>query len=446
MPQGAEKLQQETLHRVLAVARQLSASADLRQILSVIIDAMRDLLDAERATVYEYDPARDELFTTVAHGVAAGPGAAEAEIAEIRVPTSKGLCGESARTKKIINVPDAHADARFNPEIDRQTGFRTRSLLTIPLLGHDGELVGMAQVLNRRGGPFDENDEEIAAALAAQAAVALKRGRLIEDRVIREKLEHDLDLARRIQQNSFPSTLPVLKGFEIEAWSEPAEETGGDTYDVIGFATECAEALLVDEPGRADRAVMLMADATGHGVGPALSVTQVRSMLRMAVRMDADLEQIALHMNEQLCHDLPEGRFITAWLGELDANRQALTSFSAGQAPILRYVAVEGCFRNLDADTIPLGIMPQAKIVIEQEFSMNPGDIFAVISDGIFEAESPDGEPFGEQRVQEVITALKDASAGRIVQALRKAVDDFTRGMPAKDDRTVILIKRLRDS
>jgi sigma-B regulation protein RsbU (phosphoserine phosphatase) len=438
MSHGVEKLQQETLHRVLAVARELSASADLHQILSVIIDAMRDLLDAERATVYEYDAARDELFTTVAHGVATEAGAGDAEIAEIRVST------ESARTRKIINVADAHADQRFNPEIDRRTGFRTRSLLTIPLLAHDGELVGVAQVLNRRGGPFDENDEEIAGALAAQAAVALKRGRLIEDRVIREKLEHDLALARQIQQSSFPSTLPVLEGFELEAWSEPAEETGGDTYDVIGFATECAEALLVDEPGRADRAVFLMADATGHGVGPALSVTQVRSMLRMAVRMDADLEQVALHMNEQLCHDLPEGRFITAWLGELDATRQALTSFSAGQAPILRYSAVDGRFRNLEADTIPLGIMPQAKIVIEKEFSMNPGDIFAVISDGIFEAENPEGEPFGAERVQDVIAALKDASAGRIVQALRKAVDDFTGGLPARDDRTVILIKRLR--
>jgi phosphoserine phosphatase len=186
-----------------------------------------------------------------------------------------------------------------------------------------------------------------------------------------------------------------------------------------------------------------MADATGHGVGPALSVTQVRSMLRMAVRMDADLEQIALHMNEQLCHDLPEGRFITAWLGGLDASRQALTSFSAGQAPIVRYVAIEDQFRNLQADTIPLGIMPQAKIVIENEFSMNPGDVFAVISDGIFEAEDSRGEPFGTERVEEIVRAMKGESAARIVQALRKAVEEFTEGLPAKDDRTVILIKRL---
>jgi phosphoserine phosphatase len=443
MSQGPEKLQQESLHRVLAVARQLSASADLMQILSVIIDAMRDLLNAERATVYEYDAVADELFTTVAHGLEPDGGAADAETAEIRVSTHKGLCGESARTRQIINVADAHADPRFNPEIDRRTGFRTRSLLTIPLLGHDGELVGVAQVLNKGGGAFDEEDEEIAAALAAQAAVALKRGRLMEDRVIRERLEHDLALARKIQQSSFPSVLPILEGFEIEAWSEPAEETGGDTYDVIGFASECAEALLVDDAVRADRAILLMADATGHGVGPALSVTQVRSMLRMAVRMDADLEQIALHMNEQLCHDLPEGRFITAWLGELDASRQALTSFSAGQAPIVRYVAIEDRFRNLLADTIPLGIMPQAKIVIENEFSMNPGDVFAVISDGIFEAEDPRGEPFGTERVEEVIRAMKEESAARIVQALRKAVEDFTGGRPARDDRTVILIRRL---
>lgn len=433
----------EGLRRVLDIARQLGASADLKQILSVIIGAMRDLLNAQRATVFEFDPETDELFSSVAHGIAEGTSEQDEGPPEIRFSASTGLAGESIRTRTIINIPDAHADPRFNPEIDRKTGFRTRSLLTIPLIGHDGELVGVAQVLNRQDGPFTSEDETVASALAAQAAVALKRGKLIQDRMVRQKLEGDLELARAIQLSGLPEKLPRLQGYDIAAWSQPAEETGGDTYDVVGFASEPPRNLLVDGPEQADRAVMLMADATGHGVGPALSVTQVRSMLRMAVRLDADLEQIAVHINDQLCRDLPRGRFITAWVGELDSSRHALTSFSAGQGPILRYSAVDGRFHNLKADTIPLGIMPQAKMVIEQEFSMNPGDIFAVISDGIFEAENPRGEEFGEQRVQDLIAELKDSTAEEMIDGLNRAVARFTEGSPPADDKTVIIIKRL---
>ena len=127
---AAGESKREVLERVLAVARQLSASADLVEILGVIIDAMRDLLEADRATVFEYDPATHELFSTVAHGLAGDHG----DEGEIRFSADRGLAGDSARNRTIINIPDAHADERFNADIDRQTGYRTRSLLTIPLL------------------------------------------------------------------------------------------------------------------------------------------------------------------------------------------------------------------------------------------------------------------------------------------------------------------------
>jgi hypothetical protein len=132
------------------------------------------------------------------------------------------------------------------------------------------------------------------------------------------RLERDLQLARQIQQRTFPQRLPQVAGFAIAGWIEPAEETGGDTYDVI----ELTEGRRASAPEiashRAGRAVALLADATGHGIGPALSVTQVRAMLRMALRMQEGLEVIAFQLNQQLHADLPEGRFITAWIGELD--------------------------------------------------------------------------------------------------------------------------------
>jgi serine phosphatase RsbU (regulator of sigma subunit) len=255
------------------------------------------------------------------------------------------------------------------------------------------------------------------------------------------KLERDLQLARQIQERTFPNELPALVGFQIDAWSEPADETGGDTYDVVGYQSAVAGTPIVLSVESADRALLLMADATGHGIGPALSVTQVRAMLRMAVRAGEPLPSIVHHLNEQLRADLPEGRFITAWLGELCAADRTLTSFSAGQAPILRYNAKGDAFDVIDADTLPLGVVDNLEIKVAEPYQMGEGDIVAVISDGIFEAGSASGQQFGTDRVVDVIKAARTRSPAEIIAAVRAAVAVYTDGAAAEDDRTGIIIK-----
>ena len=253
------------------------------------------------------------------------------------------------------------------------------------------------------------------------------------------KLERDLQLARQIQQSTLPEKLATLNGFQLGAWIEPAEETGGDTFDVIGYQQDRMALLSDDHP---DRAVLLLADATGHGIGPALSVTQVRAMLRMAVRSGESLDLIVRHMNEQLHSDLPTGRFITAWLGQLNTTHSSLTSFSAGQGPLLFYdAAAENC-HVMTPDTMPLGINRDLEVIIAEPIRMKRGDIFAVFSDGIFDAADADREPFGIDRVTDLILAHHQASPPRILDALREALGGFTNGMPAADDRTAIIVKR----
>ena len=232
-----------------------------------------------------------------------------------------------------------------------------------------------------------------------------------------------------------------MPGFEIEAWTEPAEETGGDTYDVISYTRVAGDQSVQLSAESAERALLMLADATGHGIGPALSVTQVRAMLRMAVRMEPDLGRIARHLNEQLCADLPEGRFITAWFGELDASNCTITSFSAGQGPILRYDAARDAFDLLQADAMPLGISATLDITIGDPICMNPGDILAVISDGVFEAFDPQGAQFGTDRAIAVIAEHRQESPKQILAALREGVAAFTSGAPADDDPTVIIVK-----
>ena len=261
------------------------------------------------------------------------------------------------------------------------------------------------------------------------------------------KLEGDLQVARRIQQDTLPERIPILAGFDIDGWSEPADETGGDTYDVIGYRPVPGErgprlATAEAEPAEAERAVLLLADATGHGIGPALSVTQVRAMLRMAIRTGEDFPAIIRHLNAQLCADLTEGRFVCAWLGLLDTNEQTLTGFSCGQGPLLYYRAAEGACTTLETDTVPFGCVEDLEVALRAPIRMEPGDIFVALSDGVVDTERLGGERFGTARVIEVVTRHCRGSAAELTAALREAVAAFTGAVRAEDDRTGVVVKR----
>jgi serine phosphatase RsbU (regulator of sigma subunit) len=255
------------------------------------------------------------------------------------------------------------------------------------------------------------------------------------------RIERDLQVARRIQQDTLPERIPVVPGFDIHGWNEPAEETGGDTYDVIGcrhVPGEDGSRLVATE---AERAVLLLADASGHGIGPALSVTQVRAMLRMAVRVGEDLPGIVHHLNAQLCADLTEGRFVTAWVGELDARERTLRSFSCGQGPLLFYRTAAQACETIETDTVPLGCLDDLALVPREPIRMEPGDVFVVLSDGVIDAESATGERFGTPRVIDLIVSARAASAEELVAALRQALTLFTGGARPDDDRTAVVIK-----
>lgn len=413
----------------------LAGTSDLASVLNLIIDSLRDSLHADRATVYVYDAQSKELCISQAHG-----------LSSMRFPVSgPGIAAEAARTGITINLPDAYADPRFNQGVDKATGYRTRNMLTIPLMSFDGGLEGVAQVLNKdpaRGQAFDALDETVARALASQAAVAIRRARFIEGEKRKQKIEADLQLARSIQQSAFPQNLPTIPGFSVAAGSIPAEETGGDTYDFVDWGQ-----IAPDRHGL----LFVLADATGHGIGPALSVAQFRGMFLMAARVGLSLLDMARHLNEQLVNDLPPGRFVTAFWGHLDARSGASTPSdpaklhyqSAGQAPIL-VVRADGSILDLPANSLPVGIATGIDPDPVEPIDLHPGDVFLLLSDGYFEAPSGNGsnEQYGNDRVIKLIRDHPLADAQGLLKALNSSVEAFAGGTKFPDDRTGIIIRR----
>ena len=319
------------LLRLLTVTRQLARPVALEEVLTAVIDAARRVLRADRGSVFLVDG--DELYTLVGTGLTAQA---------IRVPIDRGVVGETARTRRAVRIDDAYADARFDRSADAATGYRTRNLLSLPLVGVDDELVGVLQVLNKDGGSFADSDLALAELIAAQAAAALQRARLFEDRLARTKLQADLEIARQVQQDVLPRSLPEVEGYQFAGHAKPAEETGGDLFDVLSM-----------DGGRLG---LLLADATGHGIGAALPVTQTRSMLRLGARLGSSWVEITRAVNAQLMDDLALTRFVTLFFGRLDPARHTLDYVAAGQAPLLHHHAEGDELSWHDATTMPLGI------------------------------------------------------------------------------------------
>lgn len=154
----------ERLHLLLEATNRLMSTRNLDELLELLTDTTTRMANAERATIFLVDQERRELWSRVLIGDG---------VDEIRIPIGKGIAGTVAERGEIINLPDPYADARFNPEIDRKTGYTTRNLLTLPMMDRRGRVLGVFQVLNKRGGPFDDDDADILGSLAAAAAVAI---------------------------------------------------------------------------------------------------------------------------------------------------------------------------------------------------------------------------------------------------------------------------------
>lgn len=407
----------DDLHRVLEITRAMSAVADLKDLMRLIIDRSMELLGAERATVFLYDAATNELVSLVAAGMD-----------ELRAPADRGISGETVRTGGTINVSDVYADPRFNPEIDRMTGFRTRNLLSLPLRGYDGRLVGLVQVINKRRGPFSDADVTLAETLAAQAGVAIQRAELMEHLVRKQEMDRAMAIAQQIQRGLLPACTADVVGFDVAGVSLPADQTGGDMFDYLQVAPQ--------------RWMFSVADASGHGIGSALVIAETRAMLRAVSLLGGDVSAVLKIANHLLTADLGESSFVTCFLGLLDTSRAVLDYASAGHGPMIFYDRASDRFIRRDATHLPMGIAgdePYAKIA---EHTFGPGDFALITTDGFVESTDPAGNEFGLERMLDVLRACRDGSAALIVDEMVNAVRQYTHSRPQRDDLTALVIRR----
>ena len=399
--------------QVLEVSRLLAATTELEPLLNEIAEHCCSMLCCERCSIFLHDPAADQLWTKIALGTT-----------EIRVPAHAGIVGFVFKSNSLFHCRKPYDDARFNPEPDRRSGFVTRNLLTAPMVDLKRNAVGVIQAVNKVSPEgFTDADESLIQLLADQSGVAVQRYHLQEEALQGVALRREMDLARIVQEALIPKEPPEIRGVRSIGWTHPASITGGDSFDLWKLSD--------------GRLGIFLGDASGHGIAPALVVSQARTLVRAMCELNPDPHALLSITNARLHDDLEPGRFVTAFLGILDHNGLLHWS-SAGHGPVLAKRTPTSEIESLDPPGPPLGVIGEFLADPVEPMQLSPGGTLLVMSDGIFEAFDPAGEQFGVGNVENIFQSHM-ASPGALLDSIRTSVRGWQQKIEPVDDQTLVI-------
>jgi len=243
-----------------------------------------------------------------------------------------------------------------------------------------------------------------------------------------ERLQHDMNVARSIQQSLLPREVPTIKGFQVAGWNLPADETGGDFYDWQVFPN--------------GKTVLMLADVTGHGLGPAMLAAVCRAYARANLSIQDGLLTAMGRINAALVEDLAPGRFATLVAAVCSPDSPRVELLSAGHGPLFVYVFREDRMESMGAQALPLGIAPALCADPPRDLHLSEGDLLVLVTDGFCEWENTAGQQFGPERLEQVVRQVRQENPKAIIDALYKAALEFSDGTQQQDDLTAIVLKR----
>lgn len=325
------------------------------------------------------------------------------------------------------------------PESDFKTLLREEQAeIVFPIKAGD-ETTGGLVVLGPRPGnlSYSESDLEFGTGLVAQAAVAFENAWFVRETLERRKMEQELALAANIQQNLFPANLPKLIGFDLAAHNRPARSCGGDYYDALAFNTKdgiCCHMICV-------------ADVSGKGLPASLLMSNMQATMRALLGRIPSLTELATHTNSLLYATTPSNKYVTAILVELDPATGKCRYVNAGHQDCL-LLRANGEAEWLQSTGTPLGLMEPDIIEMmspyeERYFDLQPGDLMALFSDGVTEAQDEEENEYGEARVADFIRPIAHEPSSVIVHKVFEEIDRYAGSAPQYDDITLFVIKRI---
>ncbi len=413
---------------------ELSSVQNLSKLITRVFD-FKDLVQTVTNLTIEVSEARSAWLEIIRHDDAGG-GTIRFELvahknimpAEIDLITGDdtGLRRYSIETKKVVVVDEFIRDRRTRniAQSVRNIG----SLICVPLLSQN-ELIGILYAAKTIEYGFDEEDTALISTFADNASIAIENSRLIEQSIKRERLQQELMVAQKVQKKLLSQTIPKLAGFELDAFSSPAFEVGGDYYDI---------AILGEK-----RIGIVVGDVSGKGVSAAFYMAELKGIFQALSKSCTSTTEFLIKANNALFGSIEKSAFISLIYAILNIENATLGLSRAGHCPMIHF---QNGKVNLHKPTgIGLGLTGASlfnEVIEEESISVGPGDICVFYTDGVTEARNPEGEEFGTERL--IGTIVNNSHLNP--QELRKAIlDDITSytGLDSfDDDLTILILKR----
>lgn len=393
------------------VGVRISSSLDLGEVLSLILDCLKQVVRYDAGGVFIVNPTSLEMVRVSTTGY--DPETEK----NLELKFGEGVVGWVAKNGVPVNVPDVSKDPRY---VNSRS--LSKSEVAVPLMANE-RIVGVLYLESDNLGAFTDEDVALIQAFGSQAAISIERAVLHAELIEKRRLDDEIELARRIQKFFLPDELPRIPGFELSAINISSEEVGGDYYDVIAIS-----------PGHWG---LVIADVFGKGFPAALVMASFRACLLAEIRNNYAIKNILAKVNRLIWESVEPDRCVTACYGVLDIKARVLTYSNAGHVyPLI--VSRDGV-RRLGKGGLVLGVV-KGTTYEEDRVELKSGDLLLWFTDGLTDPQNERGEMFGEERIAEIARSMLDRPCPAIVRGIYDAISEFSRGM-LTDDFTLLVIK-----
>jgi serine phosphatase RsbU (regulator of sigma subunit) len=417
-----EELQRQ--NRILTVLKDateaLLVHRPLPELFETILNLLLEAVTAQRAAILLLEGTPPQVVVK----------ASRSRHGEKITKVSRSIARRVLEGLDSLLIPNILEDASFRVQDSiLATGIRTAMCAPLWFRSADaGEdaVIGLVYLDSLLGAePFNEEDLRIVTSLANVAAAKIENSRLLEESLEKRRMEEDMRMAAEIQRGLLPSASPRLPGYDVCGINFPCRTVGGDYFD---FAAEGSQLLFA------------LGDVSGKGTGAALLMTVLRAAVR-AHWAEGSVAEAVARMNRTVCQNVPTNKYVTFFMGRLDAPSGQVSYVNAGHNPPM-LVRAGGEVELLAEGGMVLGFFDPTEYG-EGSACLAPGDVLVVFSDGVTETWSAEGDEFGEARLAEVLVRHRHLGAQELQAALLRELEAFARGTKATDDRTLIVIRRL---
>lgn len=397
------------------IGMRISSTLDRDEVLELILDGLQEVVGYNAAGIFLVDIETGGIDYHLLRGYDIE------NLNKVKLKVGKGLVGFAAKEEKPLVVEDVRKNPRY---INARPA--TQSEIVIPL-SVGGEVVAVLNLESDRLRAFRNRDLRLLQTFGSQAAVAIENASCYLDAQEKQFLEKELEIAGEIQSALLPHSPPEVPGLDVAAFMRQSQSVGGDLYDLV--------------PLGEGRLGVAIGDISGKGAPAAILMASLYASFRSLTRRNLTLPQIIGQLNNLLCENFGDERFATFFYGVVDISRKEIRYSNAGHfAPILVRPGEEPSY--LSDGGIVLGYIPGSEYT-ESMVKLEPGDTLILYTDGIIEAQDPEGEMFGEEKLADVAATLIGQPADEVLQGIRASVISHCSNCEQVDDISLVVVRAI---